>query len=253
MTAETIPVLSDRLKSLEADHSFLEQIKQKGLQVKAAKDFWEGKKEESKDAKEKYEKLDNELQNMIVNGPPKPDPQRQLPFAEDVAADPPKPKKPVEAPAAAEAASPTAESTAPEGATVKIEIPPEIAALDLTELQKQRLAQTGAKTLADLVDLGNGNWPNYPNGFVDVDGFGPKAVKKLVDQLPSTAPSPPAEDSKQDGSDTVRVTLLGFTSNPNLQPGKEFEALRMPNGNVIIQLPGQDPEEFQPHEYQLVE
>ncbi len=234
---ETVPVTSERMNALESEHTFLEMIKAKNNEAVQAQLAWESAKERAAELKKEAEKKDEELRSLILNGPPKPDPQKKLPFV-DEAPSAQAEKKPV--PVAPVEAKPVEEKKS-------VEIPEEIAKLDLTDLQKQRLAETGAKTLAELVDIGNGNWPDYAKGFASIDGFGPKAIAKLQAQLPSSAP-PPKPDQ---GEEKVRVSLLQFNENPMLVPGKVFEATKLENGNVIIQLPGSDPVEFLPTEYEL--
>jgi hypothetical protein len=226
---DSVPVAVERLESLEREHQFLELIRDKNQEVAQAQAAWEEAREHAKTLKDAFAKCSEELSRLISAGPPKPDAQGLLPFAEDAG--------PVVLPIAGDAAA------------QEIEIPADIEALDLTELQKRKLAGTGAKTVADLISLGNGNWPDYPDGFNSIEGFGPKAAARVAAQLPSSA----AEPEPAKGEKTVRVRLLGFGAAAHLQPGNEYEALMLEDGSVIIQLPGHEPVQFSAHEYDLAE
>jgi hypothetical protein len=184
-----------------------------------------------------------ELQSLISEGPPKPDPQGKLPFVEEERQTAPSVKTQVEQP----------KSTGSEPVEEVVAVPPEIAGLDLTDRQKQLLAKTGAKTLADLIGLGNGNWPQFPKGFNSLEGFGPKAVEKLVKQLPSTAPKV-EEKPGQAPSRKVRIELLSMSAaSANLEVGDEVDATQLDDNSVIVELPGQEPVQFSPGEFRVVE
>lgn len=236
-TVNTIPVAEDKLLKLEKEHAFLEEIRAKNREATQALADYNYTKGEALELKKKYDRISAELNQLIAEGPPKVDPQGKLPFFEDAE------------PESKPAATPQAESPA----EVSVAIPSEIAALDLTDRQKQNLAATGAKTLADLADIGNGNWPQYPKGFASIDGFGPKAALKLAEQLPSTAPAV-EEKPGHAPSSKVRVELLTMSAaSNNLQVGDQYDATKMDDDSIVIQLPGEDPVQFSPGEYRLVE
>lgn len=233
--AATVPVLQSKLEALEREHSYLQMIRAKSKEAEEAKREWTRLKDGALEAKKSFDGLVADLQSLIDDGPPKPDPQQRLPLGDD---------EPAESPAVP--AKPAAEAA-------PAEIPDDIAKLDLTDKQKQALAETGAKTLADLADLGNGNWPKYPKGFASVGGFGPKAVEKLVNQLPSTAPEVQAGKNEVP-PDKVRVRLLTMAAaSANLEVGDEYDATMLQDGSVVIQLPGQDATQFSPGEFSIVE
>ncbi len=104
--------------------------------------------------------------------------------------------------------------------------------------------------MADVIDLGNKNWPQFRLGFQSLEGFGPKAVNKLKAKLPSTAP---AQQKGADEGKIERVRLLTFSAaNEHLEPGSEYDATVLENGNAIVQLPNENPIIFLPHEFETV-
>lgn len=233
-TVNTIPVPEDKLLRLEKEHLFLEQIREKSRESTAALAAYDYAKGEALELKKKADRIAAELNQLIAEGPPKADPQAKLPFFDDAPA--PVAEKPPEA--------------EPEKS---IEVPAEIAGLDMTDRQKVLLAGTGAKSLADLADIGNGNWPQFPKGFASIDGFGPKAALKLAEQLPSTAPVVEQKPGHAPAS-TVRVELLTMSAaSNNLQVGDQYDATKLDDDSIIIQLPGEEPVQFSAGEYRLVE
>lgn len=238
----TIPVAESRLVKLEKNNEFLEAIQAKNEEVEKLKGIFEDANDHAKTCKKSLEKAQDELHELIKSGPPKPDAQKRLPFAEDKSDSAPE--------AGASDGQPTAEQTSEAPAEAEITIPAEIDALDITDLQKRRLTEAGCQTLADVVDLGNKNWPKFPEGFKSLDGFGPRAAAKLWAQLPSTAP--PAE--KTEDAKTIRIKLLTFSGqSTNLIPGNEYDATEIGNGHAIVQLPNEEPVEFLPHEFEKME
>jgi hypothetical protein len=234
--ASTVPVSEKRLEMLEQEHKYLHEIRAASAEATEAKIDYENAKAHSLELKKAYERKVAEMQEIINNGPPKPDPQGKLPFVDD------------EAPIGQDVKT-EAVAEEPKDAPV----PAEIVALDLTDKQKQALANAGAKSLADVADIGNGNWPQYPDGFNSIKGLGPKAIERLVSQLPSTAPKI-EEKPGQAPSSTVKVELLTMSAaSPNLEVGDQYEATLLDDGNVVIQLPGEDPVSFSSGEYRIVE
>lgn len=231
----TIPVPEEKLLRLEKEHVFLEQIREKSRESIAAMAAYDYAKGEALELKKKADRIAAELNQLIAEGPPKADPQAKLPFFDDV---------PVVTDAVTES-SPEPEKEVP--------IPAEIAGLDMTDKQKIALAKTGAKSLADLADIGNGNWPQFPKGFSSIEGFGPKAALKLAEQLPSTAPDVELKAGHAPSS-TVRVELLTMSAaSNNLQVGDQYDATRLDDDSIIIQLPGEEPVQFSAGEYRLVQ
>lgn len=239
---QTIPVLEARLRQLESDHDFLEAIKEKTVEVNDLEEDVEAKNEAYKAAKKKLEEAEKELRDLIQDGPPKEDPQKRIPFTDYEQPKPAAPAQPVAETQPAVEQPPVSEPPAEE----EVAIAPEIAGMDISDLQKKRLAKAGCVTLADVVDLANGNWPQYPNGLESLQGFGPKQVAKIKALLPSTAPAVESTEAK-----TVKVRILNFSAgNDNIVPMDLYDATELENGNVIVQLPGQNPVEFLPHEFE---
>lgn len=234
--ASTVPVSEKRLEMLEQEHKYLGEIRAASSAATEAKIEYDNAKAHSLELKKAYERKVAEMQEIINNGPPKPDPQGKLPFVDD------------ESPVKQDVKSSVAIEEPGDAP-----IPEAIAGLDLTDKQKQALANSGAKSLADVADIGNGNWPQYPDGFNSIKGLGPKAIERLAGQLASTAPKI-EEKPGHAPSKVVRVELLTMSSaSPNLEVGDQYDASMLDDGNVVIQLPGEEPVSFSPGEYRVVE
>ena len=249
----TVPVLESKLQELERDHTFLAEVQERNDAIDELQAEWEAAFELQKQAKKKLDAATAGLREFIKAGPAPQSATPRLPFAGDLGDPAPAAAAPVgETAPAAEAGgeAPAAETRPAAAEKVKIHIPPEIAALEITTPQKESLVRAGCQTVADVVNLGNKNVAEYPNGFDSLQNFGPKAIAKLKLLLPSTAP--PA-DAVEEGR-TVRVRLLTYSGqDENLKPGSEFDATEMSNGNVLVQLPGGEPVEFLPHEFEKLE
>lgn len=229
---QTIPVHEPRLRSLERDHTHLEQIQAAGREVAEKKKTWQDMKDELTKAKKDLDVAQTALLDLVEGGPPKEDPQRKLPFVEE--------PEPVA----------SAPESAKEPEAAEILIPADIASLAISDGVKKALVNAGAKSVADVVDIGNKNWKQYPKGFTSIDGIGPKAVTKLAQILPSSVTAP--DTSKQ--VETKRIKLLSFSAAcPNLEPGKEYEATILEDGAAVVQLPGTEPVQFYSHEFELAE
>lgn len=261
MEIAVVEVQKSKLDALEKDSEFLQLIREKSKLVEDAESDYLYAKNKSLEKKKTFDTMSAELHQLIEEGPPKPDPQGRLPFAsDDASGGPPVQAKPsrssgevvgendLELDDDGGSEKPEAAQSTPEA----VEVPSQIEQLDLTARQKQMLAKTGAVTLADLVDLGNGNWSDYPKGFASIKGLGAAAVAKLAAQLPSTSP----EHQPQPGElppETKKIKLLTFAAgNDNLSAGDVYDATVKDDGVAIVSLPGQEPVEFQTYEYELV-
>jgi len=291
MDIPTIEVPKAKLEALEKEHEFLQQIRALSHHVEQARTDYLYARDKSLEKKKAMDTLSADLNDLISGGPPKPDPQGRLPFAsEDEPDEEDEPeddedeaeevkraiqrqdKREVRQGVRGEAVG-TNDLEDEEGYGEAIDadfevvedppkvetkkdqalpLPTDIKALDLTERQKGLLANTGALTMADLVDLGNGNWKNYPKGFASIKGLGGAAIAKLVQQLPSTAAEHRAEPGEMP-AETKKIKIMTFAGqSDSLQPGDTYEATVRDDNVAIVSLPGQEPVEFQEYEYELV-
>ena len=233
---QTIPVHEPRLRSLERDHTHLEQIQSAAEDVSAKKKVWQDIKDELTKAKKDLDVATTAMLDLIVGGPPKDDPQRKLPFLEESERKPSSEHEPIKD-----------EST---DADAEVLVPVDVQALDISPGVKKALAKAGVKCLSDVIDLGNGNWPKFPKGFASVEGIGPKAISKLAQILPASVTAPPSEKKVE----TKRIKILTFSAgNGNLEPGSEYDATILEGGEAIVQLPGTEPVQFHSYEFEVVE
>lgn len=243
-----VEVAEEKIVGLEKDHEHLELLREKVRRIRYAESQVEDAKKDLKDAKDKLEKLNDDLVSVIEDGPAKPDPQARLPFAKE------------EEPDSADEGDDDFEDDdleEPDGpvgeaSAAPSQIPEVIDQLDLTKRQKEKLATTGVKTKAELVDLVNGNLPDYPKGLKDLVGFGIAASKRLVEQLPSTA----TDSDESAPTEVKRIVLLTFGGDKGegkFSPGNEYEARIKDDGSAVVQLPGDDPVSFGIDEYKLAE
>lgn len=247
-----VQVEKAKFEALKKDSEYLQLIREASELVEEAHQAYVYAKDKSLEKKKTHDTLTAELHRLIEDGPPKPDPQGKLPFAAEDEADALVPPVVDRSRGEVVGTSDLEVDDWDEPAEKEATVPAEIAALDLTQRQKQLLSDTGAKTLADLVDLGNANWKDYPKGFASVKGLGSAAIAKLVAQLPSTAPAVVAQPGELPPT-TKKIKLMTFGgADENLQSGDVYEATVRDDGVAIISLPGKDPVEFQTYEYELV-
>ena len=245
-----VQVEKAKFEALKKDSEYLQLIREASELVEEARQAHLYAKDKSLERKKALDTLQAELHQLIEDGPPKPDPQGKLPFAADDEA--PCPVAVDRSRGEVVGTNDLEYEDAEESEAKQVAIPAEIAALDLSQRQKQLLASTGATTLADLVDLGNANWKDYPKGFASVKGLGSAAIAKLVAQLPSTAPAVVSQPGELPPT-TKKIKLMTFGgADDNLQSGDVYEATVRGDGVAIISLPGKDPIEFQSYEYEQV-
>lgn len=250
-----VEVPEGRLKDLEQDHNFIEMIREKTKRIRYAESEVMRAQKEHSEAKKKLANLNDDLVSVIEDGPPKPDPQAKLPFAQEESEDESEGTGTEDEPQATdvEGESGSKESEQdPATSEDDKEITAEIDSLDLAPRPKQVLANTGVKTIADVIDLVNGNRKGYPSGLKGLTPFGPKSIAKLVDQLPSTVPD--EDKAKGAPSEVKRICLLSFIGDSgDFSPGDEYDARILDNGDAVISLPEKEPITLNQAEYELAE
>lgn len=107
--------------------------------------------------KELLEKMHCELSSLITNGPQKPDPQKELPFADD-------PAQP--------AADPDAWKDVPIEDVLK-----------LTAKQRETLDSHSIKTVGQFEHVRSGQHPDYPMGLFSIKGFGEKTIDAMENDI----------------------------------------------------------------------
>jgi hypothetical protein len=103
--------------------------------------------------KEELERLSLELSNLIADGPQKPDPQKELPFAAD------------------------------SGDKPNWDLTPITDALKMTAKQREKLEEIGIKTVGQFEFLRAGRDPVYPDGLRSIKGFGAATVDAFENDI----------------------------------------------------------------------
>ena len=146
---EIVPDVMDELK-----REHYEEILRLNRDVKLAQMRYDIAKGDAKAKKEELECLSLELSNLIADGPQKPDPQKELPFAATESGDKP-----------------------------NWELTPITEALKLTAKQREKLEEIGIKTVGQFEFLRAGRDPIYPDGLRSIKGFGAATVDAFENDI----------------------------------------------------------------------
>jgi hypothetical protein len=164
---EIVPDVMDELK-----REHYEEILRLNRNVKLAQMRYDIARGDAKAKKEELECLSLELSNLIADGPQKPDPQKELPFAAD------------------------------SGDKPNWELTPITDALKMTAKQREKLDDLGIKTVGQFEFLRAGRDPLYPDGLRSIKGFGAATVdafeNDIVNWLAANArEAEPSEDENE--------------------------------------------------------
>ncbi|MCR9294652.1 MAG: hypothetical protein NXI32_18195 [bacterium] len=215
--ASVIEMEKGRVEAFEKEHEHLEAVKALEARLCMAEADEAEAKARHQESKKKVERLKDELRAVVKEGPPKPDPQGELPFVEDEI-----PYLDDDEEAVSDAVSAVIDD------------------LDLTQGQKEKLAAAGCSSLADVVNLAKGNNPDYPDGLKGINGFGASAIKKVFDALKIAA----------EGTKEIILVTNGDGDSDLIVNGK-YDAVIDDSGIATIQLPGKEPQQFNQAEYQM--
>lgn len=164
-------VVPDVMDELKREH--YEEILRLNRDVKLAQMRYDIAKGDAKAKKEELECLSLELSNLIADGPQKPDPQKELPFAATESGDKP-----------------------------NWELTPITEALKLTAKQREKLEEIGIKTVGQFEFLRAGRDPIYPDGLRSIKGFGAATVdafeNDIVNWIGANAREPEADGEGND-------------------------------------------------------
>lgn len=138
---------AEEMSAAELEH--YHQIIRVNQDVRLAEREFDNAKAVAKCAKESLEIHQSRLSNLISDGPEKPDPQQELPFADES----------------------------------DWESVPVTDAVKLTEAQADRLEAAGIKTMGRLEFVRGGNDPDYPRGLRSIKGFGEKTIDAIENDI----------------------------------------------------------------------
>jgi len=140
------------MSQLELEH--YHEIIRLNKEVKLKQYKYDAAKAEAKFCKEDLDCAAMELSTLIADGPQKPDPQKELPFAATESGDKP-----------------------------NWELTPITDALKMTAKQREKLEEIGIKTVGQFEFLRAGNDPCYPDGLRSVKGFGAATVDAFENDI----------------------------------------------------------------------
>lgn len=152
---------------------------------------YETVKAESSLAKKQLDEAASALSLCISQGPPKPDPQKTLPFDDD--------GNPVEA-----STSTPNSATPAEDAWKSVKIGE---AITLTKKQAETLESHGIRTVGQFEDVRSGQLRDYPNGLASLKGVGGVTITKWEDDIinwmmKNARQAEPTTDSDQSAAKT---------------------------------------------------
>jgi len=159
------------MSQLELEH--YHEIIRLNKEVKLKQYKYDAAKAEAKFCKEDLDCAAMELSTLIADGPQKPDPQKELPFAATESGDKP-----------------------------NWELTPITDALKMTAKQREKLEEIGIKTVGQFEFLRAGSDPIYPDGLRSVKGFGAATVdafeNDIVNWLHANAGEPETDGEGND-------------------------------------------------------
>ena len=159
------------MSQLELEH--YHEIIRLNKEVKLKQYKYDAAKAEAKFCKEDLDCAAMELSTLIADGPQKPDPQKELPFAATESGDKP-----------------------------NWELTPITDALKMTAKQREKLEEIGIKTVGQFEFLRAGRDPIYPDGLRSVKGFGAATVdafeNDIVNWLHANAREPETDGEGND-------------------------------------------------------
>jgi hypothetical protein len=160
------------MSQLELEH--YHEIIRLNKEVKLKQYKYDAAKAEAKFCKEDLDCAAMELSTLIADGPQKPDPQKELPFA-----------------------------AADSGDKPSWELTPITDALKMTTKQREKLEEIGIKTVGQFEFLRAGRDPVYPDGLRSVKGFGAATVdafeNDIVNWLQANAREPEPNENENEG------------------------------------------------------
>ena len=140
------------MSQLELEH--YHEIIRLNKEVKLKQYKYDAAKAEAKFCKEDLDCAAMELSTLIADGPQKPDPQKELPFAATESGDKP-----------------------------NWELTPITDALKMTAKQREKLEEIGIKTVGQFEFLRAGRDPIYPDGLRSIKGFGAATVDAFENDI----------------------------------------------------------------------
>lgn len=140
------------MSQLELEH--YHEIIRLNKEVKLKQYKYDAAKAEAKFCKEDLDCAAMELSTLIADGPQKPDPQKELPFA-----------------------------AADSGDKPSWELTPITDALKMTVKQREKLEEIGIKTVGQFEFLRAGRDPIYPDGLRSIKGFGAATVDAFENDI----------------------------------------------------------------------
>lgn len=144
---------------------------------------YESAKSKAKAEKEELEQLSLALSSLISEGPLRPDPQKELPFAE------------LDSVNQEQTAEPAADPDA-----WKIVLIEDV--LKLTAKQRETLESHGIKTVGQFEHVRSEQHPDYPRGLRSIKGFGPATIdameNDIVEWLSQNAREAEPEETEED-------------------------------------------------------
>lgn len=235
MNTETTLVSQQELIELKQQAVHLNSVKTKEDEVEEAEKALDAAKAEVKKLKEEFDLKVSELRSLIKNGAPKADAQMRLPFGDD--------------------------SSAMRSGSL-LESSDGIAVLSLPEKIEAKLLDAGVISVADLVQLMQGEFEDIPNGLRGVKGIGAEAIRIIQEYYDAwmnntgvgadhaeitsnsdgdappefdASPSKPAEESIDGQSVRIRLTKSIVDIG---EVGEEFDG-SLVNGSAVIYLEGE--------------
>lgn len=134
-----------------------QEICRLNMQVSLQQAAYDSAKSDAKLEKEILERMTAQLSVLILRGPLKPDPQKELPFSD-------------------EPAEPAAD---PE--EWKIVLIDDV--LKLTAKQRETLESHGIKTVGQFEHVRSGQHTDYPRGLASIKGFGEKTIDAMENDI----------------------------------------------------------------------
>lgn len=125
---------------------------------------YESAKSKAKAEKEELEQLSLALSSLISEGPQRPDPQKELPFAELDSVNQEQPTEPAVDPEA-------------------WKVMPIFDVLKLTPKQRETLETHGIWTVGQFEHVRSEQHPDYPRGLRSIKGFGPATIDAMENDI----------------------------------------------------------------------